>query len=313
MFLEMNIRIQPSFPPFKDEFDDTMKKDLKELDKIFGKFVKSKTKSEIMYTVTEYDKIYPESKEVLLHFSENLDIQIYEYLIYEEDDFDEAVAFDVVFDCDCEFKETLNYDPYERICETLAIDMLKEDALIKQNQKIKQFPVRYMGANGPQYEKIISPLLKEYLVKNNVSEQYFRPVYSKRTSKDVFAYQVTGKGSVLPPLSYMPSLDNYLLECKFHHLYEIYEKSDSRGVYENTKYENIISYAAAKQRRYITKEAYDLLDDINEVYETIERNRVILFNRRTFQLLLDRVPNIKKYSIPVFLLEKVPKNVWEKR
>lgn len=216
MFLEMNIRIQPPFPPFKDEFDDTMKKDLKELDKIFGKFVKSKTKSEIMYTVTEY-------------------------------------------------------------------------------------------------EKIISPLLKEYLVKNNVSEQYFRPVYSKRTSKDVFAYQVTGKGSVLPPLSYMPSLDNYLLECKFHHLYEIYEKSDSRGVYENTKYENIISYAAAKQRRYITKEAYDLLDDINEVYETIERNRVILFNRRTFQLLLDRVPNIKKYSIPVFLLEKVPKNVWEKR
>lgn len=77
MFLEMNIRIQPSFPPFKDEFDDTMKKDLKELDKIFGKFVKSKTKSEIMYTVTEYDKIYPESKEVLLHF---LKISIYRYM-----------------------------------------------------------------------------------------------------------------------------------------------------------------------------------------------------------------------------------------
>ena len=77
MFLEMNIRIQPSFPPFKDEFDDTMKKDLKELDKIFGKFVKSKTKVRSCIRLRNIMKSIRNQKRFFCIF---LKISIYRYM-----------------------------------------------------------------------------------------------------------------------------------------------------------------------------------------------------------------------------------------
>lgn len=216
---------------------------------------------------------------------------VYCNTIYELEDMEKAVAYELYFKNDCiTFDEDEKYYNYELVCKHLE---LKE---LRSHLYIKGFKRNLKGANTEKLEAIIAPDIYQNLREKKLPSKFFRPMFNTR--EDVIAYYIDGSCNLLPPKVIYNSNQKF-----WHTCCGCDAVSMGKHTYFMKEPEIHIHGNESLDITYINECGLQNLDFCNQTYEYdyFLGIRKTIVNKTFFALLCEQIPEIKGISKPIFL------------
>lgn len=225
-------------------------------------------------------------------FEEYIDVE--QNLIYSDEDMDRAVAYGLLFSTG--FEEYENYLDREELeldeypC-TNCIANDRKEILYAKPYNISKFKKDYgIYAIEAQEEQILTPNLHQFLVDNNISQDYFRPVYTSRNK--LISYYLYQKANVLPRGSVKRGGKIEIERCE----------NCGREIWRFLQDD----YEGDPPIWTITKEGLNLLKDVNTMEEYIYGIKRTIISKKLYNLLKKKMKNLDGENInivPIFLKE----------
>ncbi|MDE8731915.1 hypothetical protein P0G10_02135 [Eubacteriales bacterium DFI.9.88] len=307
--MQLDIEIRPQYALDDDEMDRfsrSMRKVVDEFDLEFNKY-RVRRRHYYSYKIKNTDEDYERFMEFHEEYKKKLDIVIYPYTVYEEEDYENASAFLLEFTNQCYYyDEGYDFEKY---------DCLKTDSAalgqwypippiyIKLPIKTQRAFEGLEGAITHDFESYISPKLHEYLISCGIGEEYFKEAYKKGREREIVAYRLWGREHVLPAESLFPFNKDYedawCYDPDTGYVKWVRDEDDDGEDMEH--WEGNPRGSLEPETPIITKEGLEALSYVSDSFEAMGNIRSTIINPELFQLIREKVPSVMKRSIPIFL------------
>ncbi|MCO7122567.1 hypothetical protein NIA71_11500 [Ihubacter massiliensis] len=324
MYVLLDIEIRPQYALDDDEMDRfsrSMRKVVDEFDIEFNKY-RVRRRHYYSYKIKNTDEDYERFMEFHETYKRKLDIVVYAYTEYEEQDYVNAVAFELRFKNQCYYYDE-GYDCEKYDCMKLESAALGQwypmsPIYIKLPTKTRKAFDRMEGANTPALENYISPKLYEYLISCGISAEYFKEAYKKGKEHEIVAYRLWGREHVLPAESFFPFNKDYddawCYDPDTGYVKWVRDEDDDGEDMEH--WEFCFNGQLEPLFPIITKKGVEALTYVNDSFEAMGNIRSTIISPKLFDLIQEKVPSVMKYTIPIFLGEppeyiKAPVAPWK--
>ena len=326
MYIELNIELRTKQEgDWEDEewyrTDRFSSEERKTVELFEGSFQKYhvRRRRQYSYKLTTKDEDYEEFWNFHEKYKKKLNIVITGYILYEQEDLEAADAFLLTFKKGCYYYDDWNeekYDCMETVSPALGQWHPKPPIYLKLPIKTKRLFAQGMaGADTPDGENYISPALHQYLLSCGVDKEFFRPAFAKSNLNEPIAWRLWGADHVLPQESFMP-FENpeekiWLQDADTGYVKWIWNELDENVDEEMPDWEFYMNGDFILYKMTLNKEGMERLTYVNEAYECIGNIRPTIINKELFWMIAKQVPEIKKYSEPIFFSEH-PKGGYKK-
>ncbi len=285
--MKVEVEFTLGFQETHKKIDDSISKKLYQIRRQIRQY---KTGERILsadfYKMEEGNPLFRQCAEFAKCFPEEIDLQIYRQEVeYVENDVEKAVAFVPDFTSYwCQEYDDISMEYEEcRYCHA-HLKELSKAAYIRPQGFVKRESDQYgvLWVDGEYKRFMALPRLYDKLIAEGISEQYFRPAYSK--SKRILAYEFVSD-SVLPEKSYEDR--NYFLKAQCMVCGASNYEVDERQHYYVPK--------------TISEEGALCLKEISKTAEYYHHQPKMLINRKMHDLIKEYVPSAQFF--PVFVRE----------
>lgn len=311
MYKRLDIELRPLHAIDEEDMDKFSPEIRKLVDAFHVKYKKhwKRRRSFYSYKITNRDELYEEFLAFNEAHKKELKIIIYAHTFYEQEDLDAAVAYIISCRNWCYYYDGYgeeSYDYLKTASGKLGLWKPVPPIYIKLPSKTKKkFIDNYEVAITPNFEVFISPKLYTYLIEKGISHEFFREAYAKGNKDVVIAYRLWGEEHVLPPESYLPfTKDEYWCEDVETGNVKWVPIDDPDDIDEcEFNFNGSLDF----ELEYLTKEGLELLTYVNDSFECFLSMRQTIVNKELFDLIAEKVPSIKKQSVPIFYREEIEK------
>ncbi|MCQ4635523.1 hypothetical protein NE619_02175 [Anaerovorax odorimutans] len=315
MYIVLDIELRPKGAIDDEEMYNFPKKMLAVVNAFDVEFKKQRVRRRHYYSykIKSTDGQYQAFLKFNEQYKKKLDIIIYPYTVYENQDYESASAYLLQFTNKCYYYD--DYPDFEKYdCMEIASDALgqwypRPPIYINLPIKTKRaFEKRIDGAITPDFESYLSPKLYEYLIKRGVDSSCFKEAYKKGRTYETVAYRLWGKEHTLPPESlFLFTEDDEYVWCQ----------DPATGCvkwipYEGEEGEAIEDYnwhlhgSLNPQIYTMTKAGIGALGYVSDSFEAWGNMRTTIVNPELFRLISEKVPEVRKRSIPIFRRDGAP-------
>ena len=227
---------------------------------------------------------------------------------YERKDYDDAVAVALCFLRSCKYYEDFDHEEYNGVYykeiyengELITSLVIPTEKLFIRPTKV--LSRRYAGVASEDIANFITPDLKDYLVKNGIGEEFFKPAYTKRDKETPYAYKIYGENSILPR--------GAIITAK-HAIKELSSEVVIKDVIPGGELDeyfglqvNWIGMGYPFEKELISPEAYKVMGDANETFEYYGKERRNIISKKLFDLIAEKCPDVIEGSSPIYLMEE---------
>lgn len=283
--MKVKVEFTLGFQETRKKIDDNISKNLYQIRRQIKQYkTGERILSDDFYKMEEENPLFGKCAEFAKCYPEEISLEIYGHQVeYEEKDVESAVAFVPNFNNHwCQEYDDISIEYEEcRYCYAHLKELSKK-AYIRPQGFIKKESDQYgvLWVDGEYERFMVLPRLYDKLITGGISEQYFRPAYSK--NKKILAYEFISD-NVLPEKCYEDKNYFFRAKCMICGATN-YERDEKRHYYVP---------------KTISEEGALCLKEINKTAEYYHHQPKILINRRMHDLIKEYVPSAQ--FLPVYV------------